>query len=338
VIAPASAPRPAAQVRLLTMDHGEARLSFARDLPQLLCPGDVVVVNDAATLPAAIPAILRGQPVELRLARMTEDPRRFEAIVLGPGHHRVRTEDRPPPPVNVGDELVAGHGLRARVTAISPRSPRLLEVVFASPGGAVEAFHAALHRAGKPVQYAHVPGRLALWDVQNVWASVPWALEAPSAGLPLRGETLLALRARGIAVVAIRHSAGLSSTGDAALDAQLPLPERWRVSRAVRDTLRAARARGGRVVAVGTSVVRALESAARAGGEEEGVTDLRIGADTELRLVDAIVTGVHEDGTSHFELLSAFASPATLRRWLAVSAAADLRSHELGDLWLLRAR
>jgi S-adenosylmethionine:tRNA ribosyltransferase-isomerase len=105
----------------------------------------------------------------------------------------------------------------------------------------------------------------------------------------------------------------------------------------VRDTLRVTRAGGGRVIAIGTSVVRALESAARAGGEEEGVTDLRIGADTELRLVDALVTGVHEEGTSHFDLLSAFASLATLRRWLAVSAAADLRSHELGDLWLLRA-
>jgi S-adenosylmethionine:tRNA ribosyltransferase-isomerase len=82
-------------------------------------------------------------------------------------------------------------------------------------------------------------------------------------------------------------------------------------------------------------VVRALESAARAGGEEEGVTDLRLGPETELRVVDGIVTGVHEEGTSHFDLLSAFASPATLRRWLDISSAAGLRVHELGDLWLL---
>ncbi len=333
----AAAPRPAGEVRLLALDRGDARLATVHDLPRFLARGDVVVVNDAATLPAAVPATLRGAPVEIRLARLTADPRRFDAVVLGRGDHRMRTEDRPPPALAIGDELVAGATLRARVTIISPLSPRLVEITFVSPDGDgdVTAFYSALYRAGRPVQYAHVPERLGLWDVQNQWAAVPWALEVPSAGLPLGVEMLLALRARGIAVVGVTHSAGLSSTGDPVLDAHLPLPERWRVSRTVFARVHAARAAGGRVVAVGTSVVRALESAARSGGEEEGVTALRLGPGTELRVVDALLTGVHEDGTSHFELLSAFASRDALRCGLELSRTAGLQGHEFGDAWLV---
>jgi S-adenosylmethionine:tRNA ribosyltransferase-isomerase len=135
--------------------------------------------------------------------------------------------------------------------------------------------------------------------------------------------------------------AGISSTGDPALDARLPLDEPYcipvRTARAVRRTRR----QGRRVIAVGTTVVRALEHAAPAGGELRagaGTATGRIGAGTALRVVDGIVTGVHEAGTSHWELLRAFADDATLARMAQVLDAAGYRHHEFGDSVLLLAR
>ena len=123
----------------------------------------------------------------------------------------------------------------------------------------------------------------------------------PSAGRPLTARVIAELRARGVSVVAITHAAGLSSTGDPALDAVLTLPERTEVP----DVTWAAVQAATRVVAVCTSVVRALESAAR--GVRSGRTTLRIGPSTKLLAVDALLTNVHAPGESHWELLRAFA-------------------------------
>src|SRR5260370_158640 len=131
----------------------------------------------------------------------------------------------------------------------------------------------------------------ALGSVQGPCAAGPWAVAAPSAGLPLDWELLTALRARGVGLAAISHGAGLSSTGDAALDAALPLPERFEVPPATAQALAEARARGAYVVAVGTSVVRALESAAVL-QRPRGDTDLVIGPGYQLRAVDGLLTGM----------------------------------------------
>ncbi len=125
-----------------------------------------------------------------------------------------------------------------------------------------DALWAALYREGRPVQYSYLAHDLPLWAVQTVYAARPWAFEMPSAGRPLSWEILLALRRKGVRWASLTHAAGLSSTGDPAIDAALPLAERYDIPaatvRAVADT----RARGGRVIAVGTTVVRALEGAA----------------------------------------------------------------------------
>jgi S-adenosylmethionine:tRNA ribosyltransferase-isomerase len=135
-----------------------------------------------------------------------------------------------------------------------------------------------------------------------------------------------------VKVVALTHAAGLSATGDPAIDAALPLPERYDIPAATIDAVRQAT----RVVAIGTSVVRALESAARGGFPAgEGITDLKIGPETRRRVVDAILTGTHEIETSHFDLLRAFASRPALEQALADSEEAGLLGHELGDLWLI---
>ncbi len=152
-------------------------------------------------------------------------------------------------------------------------------------------------------------------------------------------ELLLSLRRAGVGLAALTHAAGLSATGDAAIDAQLPLAERYRIpARAVtRSVMRVAR--GGRVVAVGTTVVRALEGAAASGGGTlspgEGTTDLRIARGFVPRVVDALLTGVHAPGESHRALMDAFAEPMLLDRAHACALDRGYLAHELGDSTLI---
>src|SRR5206468_1479148 len=175
-----------------------------------------------------------------------------------------------------------------------------------------------LYANGRPVQYSYAEAPFELWHVQVGYASRPWAAEMPSAGRPLRWELLLALRRRGIAIASITHAAGLSSTGDPDLDGALPLPERFEVPEAAVQAIAAARHLRGRVVAVGTSVARALEGAAlRDGGvlrAGSGETDLILGPGYRPRVTDGLFTGVHEKSASHYALLHAFAPADLLER------------------------
>jgi len=336
---PATLPRAAAAaVRLLHVlpDAGCFGEHLLSELPTLLRGGDLLVVNDAATLPASLYGRTQaGRAVELRLLAQAEDGG-WTAVLFGDGDWRTRTEQRPAPPAVVPGELLHFGALQARVRAQLPPSPRLLRVDFLAQGAALWE---ALYRQGRPVQYAHVAQPLALWDVQTAYASRPWAAELPSAGLPLSWELLLALRRAGVALASVTHAAGLSSTGDAALDAALPRPERFAVPEATVQALARARAAGGRVVAVGTTVVRALEGSALQGGGRlaagEGVTDVLLGPGFRRRVVDGLLTGVHEPGSSHFALLQACAPPALLRRAHAFAEASGFLGHEFGDVCLV---
>ena len=338
-IVPASAPRPALVERMLHVDPGARsfRDRSVRELPAILRPGDALIVNDAATLPASLRGRTEaGDEVELRLSSRLDD-REWLGVLFGAGDHRTPTEQRPAPPsVPIGARLVLG-SLRATVVAIDPRSPRLIVVRFEREGA---AFWTGLYASGRLVQYAHVPSPLPLWELQSSFAGRPWAVEMPSAARPLRWELLDALRRRGVLLASLTHAAGLSSTGDLALDRALPFPERFELPAATVSTIDAARAQGGRVVAVGTSVVRALEGCAlRHDGvlvAETAITALRIGRGFRPRIVDGLFTGIHDDpGTSHHELLSAFAPSGLLARAHEHAARAGYVGHELGDSTLI---
>ena len=331
--------------KLLAIDaRGRLRHLPRRELATLLRPGDVLVANDAATLPASLHGVhaRSGRPVEVRLAqRRSLDPRdvrEFVAIVFGAGDYRTRTEDREPPPrLEAGDTLVLGP-LRATVERIVA-APRLVALRFAGDTGAIWA---GLARHGRPIQYAHLDGALAMWDVWTPIAALPAAFEPPSAGFALDWDLLGRLRLRGVAFTTLTHAAGISSTGDAALDARLPLDEPYRISEAAARAIDAAREHGGRVVAVGTTVVRALESAATVEGHVragDGVATLRIGPGTRLHVVDAVLTGTHEPGTSHHALMGAFAGERTLARAARALEDNGYRTHEFGDsIYLERGR
>jgi S-adenosylmethionine:tRNA ribosyltransferase-isomerase len=301
----------------------------------LLRKGDLVVANDAATIPASLSGIHvpTGGVVELRLAaRRTlaaDAVTEFTAVVFGAGDFRTPTEHRPlPPPLAPGDALQLG-SLHATVTRLLGH-PRLIDVRF--DHSAAEVWE-GLARHGRPIQYAYVPELLANWDTWTAIAHQPVAFEPPSAGFVLDWALLADLRARGIGFAAVTHAAGISSTGDADLDALLPLDEAYDIPPQTARLIRETRTRG-RIIAIGTTVVRALEHAARRDGTVRpgpGVATGRIGPGTPLRVVDAILSGTHEPGTSHYDLLRAFQDDEVLRRVDEEEDARGYRTHEFGD-------
>jgi S-adenosylmethionine:tRNA ribosyltransferase-isomerase len=331
---PGRAPRAPLAERLLHVDR-EAR-SFADHplarLPSLLRAGDLVVVNDAATLPASLR--LTNHDAELRLLAHESD-RTFRAVLFGAGDFRTRTEDRPAPPRFAPGEVLAFGELGAHVVAVDADEPRLVRVRFDRDG---RELIEALYRLGKVVQYAYLERPLELWDVQNRYASRPWAFELPSAGRPLTFGLFGELRARGVALAVVTHAAGLSSTGSSSLDRRLPLPEQSDVPIETVRAVETAKERGGRVVAVGTTVVRALEGRALesqrlSAGRNE--TSLVIGPGFRPRIVDGLLTGLHEPGTSHFALLEAFAERGLLVRALEHASRLGYVEHEFGDSCLV---
>ena len=341
-MSPATGPRsdPLAE-RLLRVDPrtGELLDATVGDLGRFLRPGDLLIVNDGATMPGSLPGkSSRGEPVEARLAQPLGE-HRFLALLFGAGDARQRTEDRPaPPPLGEGDVIRFGPDLEAVVERVLPESPRLVEIAFSTRGAELWA---ALYRLGRPVQYAYVPAPLPLWDVQTRYASRPICAEMPSAGRPLAWGLLLDLARRGVRLARVSHAAGLSSTGDPALDARLPLPEHFEIPEATARAVREVRAAGGRVVAVGTTVTRALEGAAALAGGAlaagAGVTDLVLGPEHAPVVVDGVLTGMHEPSESHFRLLSAFAPGRVLSRAHEHAEAAGYLTHEFGDSMLILA-
>jgi len=228
--------------------------------------------------------------------------------------------------------------LIAKVRSTDGRRVTLdVDEVFATDGhpeaATPDGVWRAVYAGGVPVQYAHRGQQLPLWSVQTGYAARPWAAEMPSAGRPLTWDVLLALKRAHVGVASLTHAAGLASIGDAAADGTLPWPERYDIPVCTGEAIAHTRAIGGRVVAIGTTVVRALEaSGGRAG---EGIATLRLDPSYGPSVVDGLVSGLHVPGESHYELLRAFASHARLSRALAVAARAGMSAHELGDACLI---
>jgi S-adenosylmethionine:tRNA ribosyltransferase-isomerase len=210
------------------------------------------VGNDAATLPASLTGehIPSRRRIEVRLAGREslalDRVHAFRAVLFGLGDFRMRTEDRPlPPVVRSGDRLALGP-LRATVTLVL-KAPRLVLVQF---DGSPRDIWAGLAGHGRPIQYSHVATPLAVWDTWTPIAGAPVAFEPPSAGFVLDWRTLTSITTRGVRFATVTHAAGISSTGDPELDAMLPFDEPYRVPASTAAAIAQARARGGRVVAM----------------------------------------------------------------------------------------
>jgi len=251
--------------KLLVVDSQRNLIHVPRTaFVEFLRPNDLVIANDAATLPASLSGIHEptGKNIEVRLAgRRSLDPldvKTFRSIVFGEGDFHLRTEDRPlPPALQPGDTLVLGP-LRATVEEMLGH-PRLVSLLF---DGAPDQIWAGLASHGKPIQYSHLQTSLEMWDVWTRMASTPVAFEPPSASFILDWHVLGAIREHRASFATITHAAGISSTGDEDLDRLLPFDEPFHIPAATANAVELTRRRGGRVIAVGTTVVRALEAAA----------------------------------------------------------------------------
>ena len=337
-------------VRMLLATGNRTDHLHFRDLPTVLAPGDLVVVNTSATLPAALRGRLRAatgvEPAPVHVATALDastwvlEVRRPDG--RGPQLH-LPTGLRVDLPDGVQATLVApfpradpgGTRLwRAAVRRVSHGGADASRVDVVGPAPELTAY---LARHGRPITYGYLRVAFPLSDYQTIFARQPGSAEMPSAGRPFTERLVVDLATRGIAVVPIVLHAGVSSPELH----EPPAPERFAVPASTARLVNAARAGGGRVVAVGTTVVRALETCADADGTVRagtGWTDLVLGPGRPARAVTGVVTGLHEPKASHLLLLEAVAGPLLVARaYAAVTALGAPRYlwHEFGDSMLL---
>jgi S-adenosylmethionine:tRNA ribosyltransferase-isomerase len=313
-------------VRLL-VSRGTAAPVHAQfdDLPAFLEPGDLLVVNVSSAVPAALDGRLRGEPVRVHVS--TELLGGLWLVELRRPQGRSTT--RYTGDVR-GERVALPGGATVDLLAPAPDSNRLWLATFSR----IDEMVPYLLGHGRPIRYAHVPSDWPLRAYQTVFGSEPGSAEMPSASRPFTAELVTGLVRRGVGVTPLVLHTGVSSLeGDEA-----PYPERYRVPRETAGRVNATRADGGRVVAVGTTVVRALETVTDETGAVhagEGWTDVVITPDRGVRAVDGLLTGWHEPRASHLLMLEAVAGRETLE--LAYRSA--LRSaylwHEFGDSHLL---
>lgn len=311
-------------VRLLVTDTASRGLSHRRfdDLPGLLHEGDVLVVNTSRTVPAALPVVRTdGSTIQLR------------PCVRRPGSWDALSVAADPPHANIalveGEILLVAGSMTAKVFGRRPDIPLLWRLDVGGDG--LDEMAAS----GTPIRYSYVPRAIPIDYYQTVYAGRPGSAEMPSAGRPLSWEILRGLEARGVATADVLLHTGLSSYQDDDFDLQHRLFEEWfEVPAATAEAVN----HGRRVIAVGTTVVRALESAVAADGRvraTSGWTTLRLGSDSRLRAVDGLITGLHEPQASHFDLLRALLDADMLDRSYAEAVRQRYLFHEFGDSMLV---
>jgi S-adenosylmethionine:tRNA ribosyltransferase-isomerase len=311
-------------VRLLVA-HRDGFISRARfaELPELLEPGDLLAINVSATLPAAVP--VRGPQPGLRVHLSSPAPDRGDAswfVELRAGGERYHGGE-------AGEVLLLPAGGTAVLLEPDPGG-RLWLASLRLPA-AVPHY---LARHGEPIRYGHAAREWPLRSYQTVYANAPGSAEMPSAGRAFTPELVTQLVAAGVDVAPLVLHTGVSS-----LEAgEEPHPEWFHVPRFTAERINLARSLGGRVIAVGTTAVRALESAVDPEGmvmEREGWTGLVIRPDTPIRAIDGLLSGFHDSDSSHLEMLEAIAGADLLERSYEEAAAGGYLRHEFGDLHLI---
>ena len=319
-----------ADVRLMVAHRGTGSVAHRRfaELPGALDPGDVLVVNTSAVIPAALEA-MGTDGRELRLHLSTEVPGGFWVVEpRRPAGAGTRRYDGDPP-----RRLVLAGGGRAELLAPYPAgtATRRLWLARFDVGTDVLRY---LDAHGQPIRYAHVERAWPLAAYQSVFSRVPGSAEMPSAARPFTERIVTDLMARGVVVVPVTLHTGVSSqeAGEA------PYAERFVVPPTTAAVVNAARADGRRVVAVGTTVVRALETTADERGTShpgQGWTETVITPERGVRVVDGLLTGWHEPESSHLAMLEAVADRPLLERSYRSAVTEGYRWHEFGDSHLI---
>jgi len=310
-------------VRMLVTDRATRSHSHKHfcDLPSLLRSGDLLVVNDSATLPAALVC----------------HPERSRSVGNSiPLHISTKIDERlwmvePRGPVTSGEKLtLSGGGTATMLSPIDPWRPRVWYATFEMG----EPMYAYLAKHGAPIRYAYLTRTFPLQTYQTIFARTEGSSEMPSAARPFTERVVAGLCDNGIAIATITLHCGVASFEHP----ERPGSERFIVPAETAARVNAARREGRRVVAVGTTVVRALESAASEDGiiASQGWTDLFINETHQLKSIDALISGFHEATATHLAMLRAFADAPLLDEAYAEAADRSYYYHEFGDIHLIQ--
>lgn len=314
---------PRDEVRLLVARPGDVEHRRFRDLPDLLAPGDLVVVNTSATLAAAVDGSTDRIPQLVHVSALLSDE---EWVV----ELRLPDSTGPDPGGRPGRRIELPEGLALLLTSAYPdvtaTTSRLWRARLSRPVDGVRFLTAH----GRPIRYGYLHGRYPLSDYQTVFAREPGSAEMASAARPFTAGLAVDLIARGVALAPVVLHAGVSSQDTS----EPPLPERFCVPAATARLVNSTRSAGSRVVATGTTVTRALESAAAPDGTvaaASGWTDLVLGPDRPARVVTGLVTGLHAPEASHLLLLEAVAGRDLVTAAYRAAVAQRYLWHEFGD-------
>ena len=328
-------------VRMLVSSADSDTIAHSRfsDLPQWLSPGDLLVVNTSGTLKAALTARTRtGHRFELHLSTAL------------PGNFWVVEVRRPGPVASLPfRDALAGAVFELEaggvVNILAPyplggalNAPSRLWIAALELGSPVLSY---LARFGSPIRYSYVNRSWPESMYQTVFATEPGSAEMPSAGRPFTAELVTRLVSAGIQIAPLLLHTGVASLEDH----EPPYEEYFRVTSETADRVNSTKRAGRRVVAVGTTVVRALETVTDARGTSsagEGWTSLVIGPERPLRAVNAMITGLHEPHATHLAMVEQVIAAAGgdhpaehLGRTYAEAQQAGYRWHEFGDSHLI---
>jgi S-adenosylmethionine:tRNA ribosyltransferase-isomerase len=314
-------------VRLLRASPGGLSHHRFADLPRLLNAGDLVVVNTSATVPAALTAQGAGRPAAPVHVSGWLDASTWMVEVRRADNRGPDLGIQPDDVLQIpgGVTLTVGHGYPDPRRAVT----RLWQVRVTPPTDPV----AYLTRHGRPIVYTYATSPAPLSDYQTVYADEPGSAEMVSAGRPFTTELLARLLAAGVTVAPLTLHAGVSSPEFQ----EPPAPERYSVPEHTARLVAATRDAGSRVVAVGTTVVRALETVAGIHGDigsGSGWTDLVLGRERPAHVVTGLVTGLHLPESSHLLLLEAVAGPSLVHAAYAAAIETGYLWHEFGDSML----
>ncbi|WP_127584783.1 S-adenosylmethionine:tRNA ribosyltransferase-isomerase [Paenibacillus koleovorans] len=324
-------------VRMMVLDRLTGQTTHARfyELERFLRAGDLLVLNSSRTIPAILyGAWERGgielqKRVELRLARRVDEESWDVLPVVTGGSRSVAPGDT----FRIKPSLVA---TAAECVGEGFCSPLLVRIVFSCSGTELMD---QIYALGEPIRYEYIKQPWELDYYQTVYASTPGSVEMPSAGRAFSWELLFKLQRRGVQIAYVELHTGLSYWLE---EGGHPAPEvnyeKYVVPAEAVEQIRETRKLGGRVVAVGTTVVRALESAVGEDGvllEGAGWTNLFIDRTRPLRVTDGLITGFHEPEASHLDMLSAFIDPELLGEAYQEAIAQGYLWHEFGDMNLI---
>jgi len=325
-------------VRLMVIDRSEYRIDHTRfyGIGKFLLPGDLMVFNTSRTIPASLMGYGKpvGPLVEVRLAEHLADDSWLALLRCQDGNSPFSCG------IHEGIQIEFGQGLVATVYNRDEHIQRLWKIGFSKSGNKL---FESLYHIGQPIRYEYVSEPWDLDYYQTVYATNPGSAEMPSAGRPFTWKLLFELKRNGIMMAYISLHTGLSSYMDSDLDQRhIASEEEYFISSKAAEQINTTHDQGGSIIAIGTTVVRALETAAAATDSTKvnvkaghGYTRLHIDANHRLKTVDGLLTGLHEPEASHLDLLTAFLPAELMHQAYEEAIEQKYLWHEFGDMNLI---